>query len=413
VKTLFVTPFSPYPPDFGGAIRIYHMLKMFASLSDVTLLMYAGRGPSGDSVGHLETICERVVAVPGPPTEAAPKWLLQARGTLGSRPFQYFAHYSQRFQRALDETIQATPFDYVVVNLSQMGYFRYPRIAGSYILDLQNIEFELLERRAAVQSHPLRRAALALEARKFRRDELAICRRFDLIFTPSERERDQLRALLGPSAITCLPNSIDPDYFAMRATEPPGNEIAFIGTTHVDANRDGLVYFMERIFPLIERRVPDVRFSIVGGNPPPVIRQYGARPNVEVTGYVKDVRPYMARARALVVPLRSGGGTRLKILEGLSFGVPTVSTTIGAEGLDLVHGEHILLGDTPEAFAAGVVAALGDAGLRQRLRAAGRAVVEQRYSWQAVGRVLEQHLRGIARPEPAAGGSPKLAESPR
>ena len=131
--------------------------------------------------------------------------------------------------------------------------------------------------------------------------------------------------------------------------------------------------------------------DIVGGVPPPDIRAFDALRGVRVTGQVKDVRDYMATARALIVPLRSGGGTRLKILEGLSFGVPTVSTSIGAEGLDLVPGEHLLIADEPRSFADAVLAILDDAALRARLRASGRQFVEEHYDW----RVVQDHLRAV------------------
>jgi glycosyltransferase involved in cell wall biosynthesis len=285
-----------------------------------------------------------------------------------------------------------------------MGYFSCRQPGALQILDMQNIEHELILRRAQVEPNRAKRLALAVEGWKFRREELAICKGYDLIFTPSDRERDLLRRLPGMPRVESLPNSIDTDYFALRAAAPSANEITFIGTTHVDANRDGLIYFLTRIFPAIEARVPDVQLKIVGGNPPPEIRAYDARPNIEVTGYVKDVRAYMARARALIVPLRSGGGTRLKILEGLSYGVPTVSTTVGAEGLDLTDEQHLLLGDTPEAFADQVVRLLGDAELQRRLSVAGRRVVEERYSWQAVGQRLGAYLDSAlaARNQPAA-----------
>ncbi|HMQ30975.1 MAG TPA: glycosyltransferase family 4 protein, partial [Chloroflexaceae bacterium] len=314
----------------------------------------------------------------------------------------------RHFQREIDARLGAQRFDYIVLEQSQMGFFRCRQPGAVHILDLQNIEYELLERRAKVQSNPVKGLALAVEATKFKRQELGIAEQYDLVFTPSEREAAHLGGILKGPRVACLANSIDPDFFPMRAEQPTANEIAFVGTTHVDANRDGLIYFMEQVFPLIERRVPDVRFSIVGGKPPAEIRAYGERPNVEVTGFVDDVRPYMARAKALVVPLRSGGGTRLKILEGLSFGVPTVSTSIGAEGIDLTDGKEILIGDTPERFAERVVQSLTDAALCRRVAAAGRLLVEERYSWQAVGRQLAACLdeaasrRGPAQPVPSA-----------
>ncbi|MCU0489980.1 MAG: glycosyltransferase family 4 protein [Chloroflexaceae bacterium] len=410
MKTLIIAPFSPYPLVFGGAIRLYHLIKMFAATSEVTLVAYRIWNVDDASVRHLESICKKVVMVDEAPLETRPKWQLQLRGMVGPKTFQYHSFYSREFQQALDRVTAQERFDTIVVEQSQMAYFQHRQPGALHILDLQNIEYELLERRVQVQRNPLKRAALALEAIKFKRAELALCRQFDMVFTPSDRERDHLRRLLAPIPVETLANSIDPDFFALRPLQPLANQITFIGTTHVDANRDGLCYFMDEMFPLIEAKVPDVHFSIVGGKPPADVRAFGQRPNVTVTGFVDDVRPYMAAAKALVVPLRSGGGTRLKIMEGLSFGVPTVSTSVGAEGISVVDGEHILLGDTPEAFAAHIVRVLNDEALQQRLRIQGRQLVEETYSWQAVGRTLQRYLQA-APGRPSAGWQPSQLRS--
>jgi len=194
--------------------------------------------------------------------------------------------------------------------------------------------------------------------------------------------------------VETMVNTIDTETF----TPPPipgdvGPRLTFIGTTHVDANRDGIRWFMEAIYPLVRAEEPGVEVDIVGGMPPADIRAFDALPGVRVTGQVKDVRDYMATARALIVPLRSGGGTRLKILEGLSFGVPTISTSIGAEGLDLVPGEHLMIGDDPRSFADAVLTVLHDAALRDRLRTAGRRFVEEHYDWRVVQGRLEDVVR--------------------
>lgn len=400
MKTLIISPYSPYPVVFGGAIRVYHVIKMFAALSEVTLVSYVSGSDIEGVAEHLRTICKNVHLIPGPPTEVKQKWLLQARGTFGLRTFQYYAMYSHAMQQVIDRVLQAEQFDCIVFEQSQMAYFNVQQPGAMRIVDLHNIEYELLERRVPVQKNPAKRAALALEAFKFRRDEKRIYREADLIFTPSERERNTLRELPGVRRVEALPNSIDTTFFAPRTHEPAGNEIIFVGTTHVDANRDGVNYFVNEIFPLIEARVPDIKLWIVGGNPPPEIRAYDQRPNITVTGFVDDVRTYMARAQAMIVPLRAGGGTRLKILESLSYGVPTVSTSIGAEGIDIAHNHDILLADDTQQFADEVVRLLSDAELRQRLSLNGRQLVEQRYSWQAVGRSLRSFLRDVPAAKP-------------
>lgn len=393
MKTLILAPFSPYPLVFGGAIRLYNLIRMFSEISEVTLLAYSSWSSEEDRAEeNLKKYCARVVFVDAHPLRVHKKWFLQLRSFFSLKSFQYFSHYSAEFQKVFNEVAAQQQFDCIVTDFSQMGYFVYPYRPELKILDLHNIESELLNRRASVESHLFKKLALSLEAWKFEREELAIYKEFDLIFTASERERDQLKQIFSNKKIQALPNSIDTDYFSLRPANPSNNEIVFVGTTHVDANRDGICYFVEKILPLIEMQVPDVHFTIVGGNPPKIIRDYEQRPNISVTGFVKDVRTYMEQATVQVVPLRTGGGTRLKVLEGLSFGVPTVSTSLGTEGINVVDYLHLILADTPQDFADRVVEVLRDCELQNRLRENGRKLVVENYSWQAVGVNLKGYI---------------------
>jgi glycosyltransferase involved in cell wall biosynthesis len=397
MNTLVVAPFQPYPLVFGGAIRLYHLARMLSTFSDVTLLCY--RSFDGeDPTAHLEEICERAVLNDSRPPSSS---LRRARSIVSRSSYQALAYRSAELQRDLDQLAQERRFEAVLVETSAMGLFRLP--SGTVtVLDMQNIEHELVERRAAVAEHPVRRAMLGLEARKVRREEIGVCRAVDLVLTPSDRETDIVRTW-GVRRAETMTNTIDATSFERAPGPPPvRGRLAFVGTTHVDANRDGLHWFMREVFPLIRRAEPGVELDIVGGDPPPDIKAFGEIEGVTVTGFVPDVRDHMAKATALVVPLRSGGGTRLKILEGLSFGVPTVSTTIGAEGLDLLDGEHLLLADDPEAFAAAALTLLRDEVVRERLSRAGRAVVEQRYDWRAQAPRLESILTSaVAAAQPA------------
>jgi polysaccharide biosynthesis protein PslH len=378
MNTLVVSPFLPYPLVFGGAIRLYHLIKMLGTFSEVDLLTYRS-WTDRDATSHLETLCRRVVVSDAKPRETR---LRRVQSLASRHSYQHRAHGTHEFQRELDRLVHDRHYDVVLVEMSPMGQFDLPS-GALRVLDLQNIEHELLERRAATASNALRRVTLGLEARKVRKEELDNCRRFDLLFTPSDRETAILRGQ-GARRVETLVNTVDTRYFAPPlAPADPGPRLAFVGTTHVDANREGLRYFMAEVYPLIREQMPDVELDIVGGDPPHEVRAFGSLPGVTVTGYVKDVREYMARARALIVPLRSGGGTRLKILEGLAFGSPTVSTSVGAEGLGITPGEHILIGDDAHSFAEASLRLLQDADLRDRMCTAGRTFVTEHYDWTA------------------------------
>ena len=382
---------------FGGAIRVYYLMKMLASFSDVTLVAFESSKDIERTVDvhdHLAKTCAEVVIIDGKPEQSG---ALRARSMVSRRSFQHHAHHTERMQRTIDEVSSGRRFDNVVVTLTQMGSYDLPANAGLRVLDTHNIEHELLARRADMESKRVKRLGLRLETAKFKREELSICRSYDLILTPSDRERVALESFGDMPPVATVPNTIDPDRIQFLADARGGYELLFVGATQVDANRDGLLWFAREVLPLIERAMPQVTLRIVGGIPPPEVRALGDRPNIEVTGYVPEIAPCMERAAVFVVPLRAGGGTRLKILESLAYGVPTVSTSIGAEGLRLVDGRDLLLGDAADAFAAKVVSLLGDRALGDRLRHSGRSSVERQYSWRAVTTTVESSLEEARR----------------
>jgi glycosyltransferase involved in cell wall biosynthesis len=196
---------------------------------------------------------------------------------------------------------------------------------------------------------------------------------------------------LGDTPIRVVPNGVDTEFFRLGTEAERPLELLFTGAMNYAPNADGVAHFCAEILPRIRAVVPDVSLSVVGRDPPPRIQSL-ARGGVTITGTVPDVRPWMNRAAVFVVPLRVGGGTRLKILEALASGRAVVSTSLGCEGLDVKHGDNILVADTPAAFADAVVRCLRDPGLRRELGARGRALVEQRYRWDAIGLGLSRFL---------------------
>lgn len=389
MRTLFVAPFSPYPLVFGGAIRLYNLMQACREFSSVSLLSFESWSEAQTEVeSHLAQMCERVVFVPAP----AGSHLRKAGSLLTPQSFQHLNYRSARFQDTLRRVLTDSRYDCVIVEMTPMAQYDLVAPDAVRILDLQNLEYELVRRRAAHSGVGLRRLALETEWRKLHREEVAAAQRFDTVFTPSDREREILGTLVPGRRIVTVPNTIDPDRFVADSRDPHECQITFVGATHVDANRDGVLWFARSVLPLIQQRFPQVRFSIVGGNPPAALRALADSPNIEVTGYVDDVGPYLANATVLVVPLRSGGGTRLKILEALAAGAPTVSTSVGAEGLDLEEGTEIAIADDPVSFADATIRVLSSQEYQRRLSDAGRRAVVQRYSWQAISAQLQDEI---------------------
>ena len=236
------------------------------------------------------------------------------------------------------------------------------------------------------------------EARKFRREELALLRRAALTMTTSERDRDVLQRAAPGLPVAVITNGVDTDWFAPPPDQPPRRprRVVFVGATHYFPNEDGVLYYMHEIHDRVRTALPDVETAIVGGVPAPVL-QAMASDKVLVTGFVKDVRPYLWEASVFIVPLRMGGGTRFKVVEAMAAGVPVVSTRLGAEGIPLTQGREALLADEPAEFADAVVRLLTDAPLARRLAAAGSDFVRARFDWRVIGDRIEEAWHGLAR----------------
>jgi glycosyltransferase involved in cell wall biosynthesis len=282
--------------------------------------------------------------------------------------------------------------DVVVVDFLHAAVLMPSRIEIPSVLFTHNVEAEIFTRHLEVSRDPVRRVLWRDQLRKMRRFEAKTLRRYDSVVAVSNRDRDYFRREYDVRAST-IPTGVDLDYFAFQApvmqAVPPA--IAFTASMDSLANIDGVRWFMDEVWPLVVRAIPDAQMRVIGRNPDPALVAEAKRRGLawQFTGYVDDVRPHLEGASVYVIPLRVGGGTRIKAYEAMAFGLPTVSTAVGVEGLNLEAGKHYLEGDTGEAFAAAVVNLLGDRMLRRRLAADARALVEHNFSARSVGVVFE------------------------
>lgn len=390
MKLLFVNKELPYPPAGGGKIRVYSLLKHLAERHEVNLIAFSHEPDPSAQVAALKAFCANVVAVPVEPQQLRlNKRKQQLRSIISTMPYQRIAHYSPAMQQAIDQFVARHPVDALTIEYAQMAYYRLPKHVPC-VLDQHNVENEIFYRTFRNDTVSLRKLYSFLEWRKFTRDEIKACRSFPLVLTTSERDRKVLQGYAPQTEFAVVPNGVDGEYFQNNAQSTTEDTILFTGTIDYYPNTDGLLFFLDDILPLVRERRPNARFVIVGKNPPPQIARYTSDPQIVVTGFVDDVRTYFEQASVFVTPLRVGGGTRLKILEALAMRKAVVATSIGAEGINVTHGRDILLADQPRAFADAVVTLLEDQALRDRLGAAGRQLIEQRYDWRLVVRTLEQ-----------------------
>ena len=385
LRILILTPSLPYPPIWGFGIRVHEFVRLLARHHDVSLLTYEEPGES-DKVAAVAKLCT-VHTVPRARETEAVKRVAQMRSMLSRHSYQRRSLYSQDMQRKLNELTSREHYDVIQIESSQLAGFSFGGDAVT-VLDEHNIEYELLYRMFKTERSAARRFYNWLEFTKFRREEVGSWRSVSGCVSTSAREREIIQATAPRQPTLVAANAVDVDYFHPADAPADTNALVMTGLMHYRPNVDGAVYFVREILPHLLARRPDTVFYAVGAGAPDELKQL-ASAHVVVTDTVPDVRPYVHRAAVFVVPLRMGGGTRLKVLEGLSMEKPVVSTSLGCEGIDVVRGEHLLIADDPRAFADSVLRLIDDRALAMRLGRNGRDLAIRQYRWESVADQLE------------------------
>jgi sugar transferase (PEP-CTERM/EpsH1 system associated) len=386
LRVLILTPSLPYPPIWGFGIRVFEFVRLLAQRHDVSLLTYAEPGEE-EKRAAVGRVCSAVHTVSREPETERNKRLSQLLSIFSGDSYQRRSLFSPTMQRKLDELMNREHFDVVQIESSQLAGFTFDPRAVS-VLDEHNIEYELLYRMYSTEGSPLRRWYNWLEFQKFKREEVRSWQSVSGVVSTSAREERIMRAAAPDTPVMVAPNAVNVDYFC-PSDEPNGADaLVMTGLMHYRPNIDGAVYFVREILPYIHASRPNVVFYIVGAGATTELKRLASE-SVVVTDTVADVRPYVYKSAVFVVPLRMGGGTRLKVLEGMSMKKGVVSTSVGCEGIDVSHGEHLLIVDEPRAFADAVLQLLADRERRLALGRAGRALVERNYRWESVVERLE------------------------
>jgi len=396
-RILMIWSQLPAPPDGGSDLRVHHLATQLARGHRVTLLAYGAAGDGRDWEG-MARILDGVHRVSPPPDHALRRAGGRRTGSLIRRSrqltslgrrssFHLQALRSGEMQRAIDRVVRSGGFDIIQVESSGMMGYEFPG-SSPVVLDEHNIEYELLDRVAGIEASPLRRQFGRLEAAKVRREEQRFWSMVDGCVATSAVDEAAIRRACPSLPTAVVPNAVDTDHFAPGPAAGDPDRIVFVGRMDFRPNVDAVTWFALDVLPRVRRLHPSVVLTVVGDGAPPSVRRL-AGPGVVLTGRVDDVRPFVQGAGVVVAPLRAGSGTRLKVLEAMSMAKPVVSTAVGAEGLDVTHGEHLLLGDDPEEMAEQVLRLMADPGLGARLGAAGRALAVERYGWGAAAARLE------------------------
>lgn len=385
-RVLMVTSRLPWPPTEGHQLRSWHLLRALARRHEVTLLSCLR---PDDEAGPDAARPPGVARLALHPLRQGmlPTAMQVASGVAGRLPFVVHRYADTDLQARVGELARdADLVHFDMLPLMACASSVPPGIPVVY--NAHNVEHVLLRSRGDNEKRPLHRGFLRSQTGKLGRFEAAACRRADLVLACSEPDRAQLVELGARDAIT-VPNGVDLEGNRPGEGDDDGS-LVFVGQMGWFPNRDGVEWFLADVLPRILARRPRLRFTIVGkaqGLQVPA----GVVGNVEVTGFVDDLRPLVQRASIYVVPLRMGSGTRLKVLEAMAFGKAIVTTAIGSEGIELERGVHAEFADDAQAFAERVLALLDEPARRLALGAHARRLAEARYGWDAIGDAMLPH----------------------
>ena len=397
-KILFLTPDLPYPPHQGAAIRSFNLIKNLAARYEIHLLSFIQGRNTLNRTSPLSGYCASIATIPAANRSTKTRAL---SALFSPKPDMALRLPSAQFTNQLRILLRRERFDFVQVEAIEMAQYglaiKEMSLPSPPLVIFDDINAEYMLQRRAFETdvkHPslwLGAFYSLLQWQKLRRYETEACRRMDRVVVVSQADRIALQRLLPSVESAVVPNGVDTSYYLPAHMEKESDtSLVFTGKMDFRPNVDAVLWFGQKVWPLIQQDVPKARFNVVGRDPHPRLRSLRALPGITVTGYVEDIRPHIAEAGVYVVPLRVGGGTRLKVLEAMSMSKAIVSTSLGCEGIDVMPGLDLLIADEPRSFAKKAVSLMQDRERRVELGLAARRLAEARYDWQHITSLMEQ-----------------------
>jgi sugar transferase (PEP-CTERM/EpsH1 system associated) len=412
VRILWLKTDLLLPLDKGGKLRTWHLMRHLARRHEITYLAFAEDSQGGanaasqhDVEGMREVAAHLVMVPRSDPPKGTPRFYLDAAMHLiDPLPYAVGKYRSREYARRLNALLETRGFDLVVCDFLFPAVNLPARLPCPAVLFTHNVESEIWRRHAETRTGGLSRRLYDMQYKRMLRFEERTLLRFDGVLAVSDADRITFERLYPAAVrepIDVVPTGVDTEYFSpappsspSRPSNPSSRHLVFTGSMDWLPNEDAMTFFCREILPLIRAEEPEATLSIVGRAPTPAVRKLASEHGIFVTGRVDDVRPHVRDAAVYIVPLRIGGGTRLKIFEAMAMGKAVVSTTVGAEGLPVTGGEHVMLADEPRAFSRAVVRLFRDLDRRRQLERAARALVVEHYDWSAVAGELEAALLG-------------------
>ena len=396
MKILFLSPTVPFPLTDGGRIRVFNLLKQIAAKSDLTLLALETQPTDAEGVTELRQLGIQVHLVRNAPVLPRVSFGTLVNAFLKRQPITVARYDLAAYRQKLRELITTDTFDLVHYEMFHTAQFRTETDLPG-VLSQQNVDSAIWRRLCGETANPFYKFAYWTQQLAFQRYERVLSPKFEAVTCTSDIDAAVFQRHCAEDTIEIIPNGVDVTHYQPDFTSEVPAHLIYIGSMDWYPNEDAVAFFADEVLPQIQEKVPDVQFSIVGGNPSARVQRFAERDGVVVTGRVPEIKPYFAEATVFVVPLRIGSGTRLKILEALAMGKAIVSTSVGAEGLALKDGEEIFIADEPTVFADAVIRLLTDPSLRRRIGENGRARVEQDYDWRSIGGKLHNLYTQISK----------------
>jgi glycosyltransferase involved in cell wall biosynthesis len=408
MNILWLSHFVPYPPKGGCFQRSYNLLKEVARENDVYLIALKNKASTHPlsememAKTELEKFCRQVHLIDiSSRISGVSLYILAMKSLLQERPLSVSLFRFAEMRHCIKQVCGDVRFG--VVHYDTISLAEYFHDVGGVpkLLNHHGVESFMIRRRIGTERNPLKKLYFLIESWKLRRYEEEHCVKFQLNIAVSELDMSMLKQIAPSARFEIVENGVDIRYFSARNDYGSKDRLIFAGRLDQYSNRDAILHFCTSVWPLVRDANPGMRLTIIGSGAPPHLTEIAKNDRrIELLGYVDDVRPYFARAMAVVCPIRDGGGTRVKILDAMAMGMPIVSTTIGCEGIDVVPGADLLIADTPSEFVEKIRELCANETLRATLGARARAKAEEIYSWDIIGEKLNASYAGLGTPLP-------------
>jgi len=394
MKILFITTKSPLPMNDGHSLRSFNLLKAVAQQHDVTLLSFVKFPIEYEYKKELEKLCHSVTQFTVPDNGSRVRAAFSAcLNIVSTQPYVAMKYNQQSMREEIRRLLRDGKFDLVHLDMLPLGVFLND-ITIPVIINEHNVESALLKRRCESIANPIARWYFTVQQRRLEAFETHVVGRVSHVLACSEEDRIILQTMAPGQRTSVVPNGVDTDFYQTHGahSEDP-NKLVFVGGMNWFPNRDAVTWFDEAILPELMKREPDIHLDVVGKTVDGMVNQHEHQ--ITMHGFVDDTRPYIEQAAVAIVPIRIGGGTRLKVLEALSMGKAIVSTAVGVEGIKVTHRKDVLIADTPEEFVSAIVELQHNAAQRAQLGNAARELVCNTYRWDIIGNNLLEVYKDV------------------